>query len=92
MGRQVSDAPHPLTIRYFRAYFVSRLLATIAISAQATSATPARWVADVRAADDAALDSAISKLESFLNEYPASNVRPNALLQLGELLVRDRKL
>jgi tetratricopeptide (TPR) repeat protein len=59
--------------------------APIAMSAQAT---PARWVADVRAADDAALDSAISKLESFLAEYPASNVRPNALLQLGELLVR----
>jgi tetratricopeptide (TPR) repeat protein len=59
--------------------------APIAMSAQAT---PARWVADVRAADDAALDSAISKLESFLTEYPASNVRPNALLQLGELLVR----
>ncbi len=35
MGVGVSDAPHPLTIPYFRAYFVSRLLATIAISAQA---------------------------------------------------------
>lgn len=35
MGRAVSAAPHPLTIPYFRAYFVSRLLATIAISAQA---------------------------------------------------------
>lgn len=34
-GEGVSDAPHPLTIGYFRAYFVSRLLATIAISAQA---------------------------------------------------------
>jgi MFS family permease len=31
----VSDAPHPLTIPNFRAYFVSRLFATIAISAQA---------------------------------------------------------
>ena len=35
MGVTVSDARHPLTIPYFRAYFVSRLLATIAISAQA---------------------------------------------------------
>ncbi len=35
MGVGVSDTPHPLTIPYFRAYFVSRLLATIAISAQA---------------------------------------------------------
>ena len=35
MGVAVSDARHPLTIPYFRAYFVSRLLATIAISAQA---------------------------------------------------------
>ena len=35
MGRHVSDVPHPLTIPYFQAYFVSRLLATIAISAQA---------------------------------------------------------
>jgi MFS family permease len=35
MALAVSDARHPLTIPYFRAYFVSRLLATIAISAQA---------------------------------------------------------
>jgi MFS family permease len=35
MGVAVSDARHPLTIPYFRAYFASRLLATIAISAQA---------------------------------------------------------
>ena len=68
-----------------------RLLTAAIIAAPAflgAQATPARWVADVRAADDAALDSAITKLESFLAEYPSSNVRPNALLQLGELLVR----
>ncbi|TCJ37315.1 MFS transporter [Frankia sp. BMG5.11] len=36
MGVEVSvAAPHPLTIPAFRAYFVSRLFATIAISAQA---------------------------------------------------------
>src|SRR6476469_8496854 len=34
MARGVSDAPHPLTLPNFRAYFVPRLLATIAISAQ----------------------------------------------------------
>ncbi len=61
------------------------IAAPVAVAAQAT---PVRWVAAVRAADDAALDSAITKLEGFLAEYPASNVRPNALLQLGELLVR----
>ena len=31
----MSDTPHPLTLPNFRAYFVSRLFATIAISAQA---------------------------------------------------------
>lgn len=34
MAPRVSAAPHPLTIPNFRAYFVSRLFATIAISAQ----------------------------------------------------------
>lgn len=34
MARRVSAVPHPLTIPNFRAYFVSRLFATIAISAQ----------------------------------------------------------
>ncbi|MGH7665204.1 MAG: tetratricopeptide repeat protein [Gemmatimonadaceae bacterium] len=33
-------------------------------------------------------DSAIARLQSFLAEYPASPLRPNALYQLGELLVR----
>ncbi|NUQ94176.1 MAG: tetratricopeptide repeat protein [Gemmatimonadaceae bacterium] len=51
-------------------------------------ATPVRWVTAARVADDAARDSAIAKLEGFLQEYPTSNLRPNALFQLGELLVR----
>ncbi|HEX2778299.1 MAG TPA: tetratricopeptide repeat protein [Gemmatimonadaceae bacterium] len=51
-------------------------------------ASPVRWVSAARAADDAARDSAIAKLEGFLEEYPTSNLRPNALFQLGELLVR----
>ena len=68
-----------------------RLLSAAIIAAPTiltAQATQARWVTAVRAADDAALDSAITKLEGFLEEYPNSNVRPNALLQLGELLVR----
>ncbi len=35
-----------------------------------------------------AVDSAITKLTGFLNRYPDSPLRPNALFQLGELLVR----
>ena len=72
-------------MRALRILSAAIIAAPIVMSAQAT---PARWVTAVRAADDAALDSAITKLEGFLSEYPASNVRPNALLQLGELLVR----
>ena len=72
-------------MRALRILTAALVAAPVALSAQAT---PARWVTAVHAADDAALDSAITKLESFLAEYPTSNVRPNALLQLGELLVR----
>ncbi|HET9004086.1 MAG TPA: tetratricopeptide repeat protein [Gemmatimonadaceae bacterium] len=72
-------------MRALRILTAALVAAPVALSAQAT---PARWVSAVHAADDAALDSAITKLESFLAEYPTSNVRPNALLQLGELLVR----
>ncbi len=45
-------------------------------SASAPSAVPAR-------------DSAIRRLESFLTRYPNSPLRPEALLQLGELLVQE---
>ena len=45
-------------------------------SAAAPSAVPAR-------------DSAISRLETFLTRYPNSPLRPEALLQLGELLVQE---
>ena len=57
-------------------------------AALAAQATPVRWVTAARVADDAARDSAIAKLEDFLETYPNSNLRPNALFQLGELLVR----
>src|SRR5215207_11682630 len=33
-------------------------------------------------------DTAITRLERFVTQYPQSTLRPRALLQLGELLVR----
>jgi TolA-binding protein len=71
--------------RSFR-FLIAALVAAPAICA--AQATPVRWVTAARVADDAARDSAISKLEGFLQEYPSSPLRPNALFQLGELLVR----
>ena len=68
----------------------TRFLMAVLVAAPAVlsaQATPVRWVTAARVADDAARDSAISKLEDFLEEYPASPLRPNALFQLGELLV-----
>jgi len=62
------------------------LIAPAALSAQ----VPAVNVANSGRATTAppALDSAISRLEDFLTRYPNSPLRPNALLELGELLVR----
>ena len=34
-------------------------------------------------------DTAITRLEAFVTQYPQSTLRPRALLQLGELLVLD---
>jgi TolA-binding protein len=70
---------------------LSRLLVSVLLAAPvvaAAQATPVRWTAGARVPDDAARDSAITKLEGFLSEYPNSPLRPNALFQLGELLVR----
>ena len=47
-----------------------------------------RLVAMANSPADTARDEAIAKLESFLTRYPASDLRPNALFQLSELLVR----
>src|ERR687889_790124 len=44
--------------------------------------------ASARRAAPTAADSAITRLESFLQRYPDSALRPNALFELGELLVR----
>ena len=50
-------------MRALRVLTAAFIAAPVAVAAQAT---PVRWVAAVRAADDAALDSAITKLEGFL--------------------------
>src|SRR5688500_5200151 len=58
-----------------RAQDAPRLATQSTSVAMTTSATPAA-------------DSAIQRLETFLQRYPESPLRPNALFQLGELLVR----
>lgn len=68
------------------------MAATLALPAALEAQTPAVNVANTTrttAAAPASLDSAIARLEDFLNRYPTSPLRPNALLQLGELLVRQ---
>jgi TolA-binding protein len=49
--------------------------------------TPGRLTGSTISADSAR-DAAIAKLSDFLTRYPSSPLRPNALFQLGELLVR----
>src|ERR1051325_125339 len=73
---------------------ITRVLiaATFALPVALSAQTPAITVANTSratAAPPAALDSAILRLEDFLTRYPTSPLRPNALLQLGELLVRQ---
>ena len=58
----------------------TRRAATVVASAGDVAPTTARYVP--------AADSAIDRLEDFLQEYPDSPLRPNALFQIGELLVR----
>src|SRR5947208_16518454 len=68
------------------------IAATLALPAALQAQTPAMTVANTTratAAPPAALDSAILRLQDFLTRYPTSPLRPNALLQLGELLVRQ---
>ena len=54
----------------------------------ATTTTAGRPAAYNAAYAVAIADSAIDQLEDFLERYPNSPLRPNALFQLGELLVR----
>ncbi|HEY7232573.1 MAG TPA: tetratricopeptide repeat protein [Gemmatimonadaceae bacterium] len=68
------------------------IAATLAFPAPLAAQTPAVAVANATRASAApppTLDSAISRLQDFLARYPTSPLRPNALLQLGELLVRQ---
>lgn len=72
---------------------MKRILGLLALVALAPSVVPAqqgstRLVAVASSSADTTRDEAITKLESFLNRYPASDLRPNALFQLSELLVR----
>jgi TolA-binding protein len=72
--------------RIIRLFITAAIALPVALQAQ----TPALTVANTtRAAPPASLDSAIVRLQDFLNRYPTSPLRPNALLQLGELLVRQ---
>ena len=50
--------------------------------------TAAGRTGGARSAATVAADSAIAQLQDFLNRYPNSALRPNALFQIGELLVR----
>src|SRR5829696_8159377 len=58
---------------------------TAAAPNTAAAGRPASYNAAYAAA---VVDSAIDQLEDFLERYPNSPLRPNALFQLGELLVR----
>src|SRR3954462_7706106 len=80
-----------LTTRLFRRAAVlpaALLWAPAVASAQVVaSAAPSPATSTARRAA-APADTAIQQLESFLQRYPSSPLRPNALFQLGELLVR----
>ncbi|MBA3557279.1 MAG: tetratricopeptide repeat protein, partial [Gemmatimonadaceae bacterium] len=73
-------------------HIAARLILTAAFTAGGHNvlAQDARLAASagVPIAAEPARDSAIAKLTAFLGQYPASSLRPNALFQLGELLVR----
>ena len=66
------------------------LIALLGLAAStAAGQTPARVTAtSAPIAAEPARDTAIAKLTSFLQRYPNSPLRANALFQLGELLVR----
>ncbi|HEX2718357.1 MAG TPA: tetratricopeptide repeat protein, partial [Gemmatimonadaceae bacterium] len=79
-----------LSLRTIRAALAAAPLALAVPAALAAQTSPVRLATSRPVAvADAARDSAIAKLEDFLSEYPNSPLRPNALFQLGELLVRQ---
>src|SRR6185437_14920740 len=73
-----------------------RLVALVALAltclrpatARAQATGPTR-LASAMADDDTVRVTAIAKLESFVQRYPDSQRRANALFELGELLVRQ---
>ena len=72
---------------------MKQIIGFLALIAIAPSVAPAqqastRLVAMSNSPADSARDEAIAKLERFLTRYPASELRPNALFQLSELLIR----
>src|SRR5207253_11011673 len=74
--------------RIIRLFIAAAFLSPAALAAQ-TAVVNVASVNRGPAAPPTTLDSAINRLQDFLNRYPSSPLRPNALLQLGELLVRQ---
>src|SRR5687767_6365158 len=75
---------------------ITVMCAACVAPAVAQDTTQARRVTTVTSTGDVALatynaptgDTAITRLERFLTQYPQSALRPRAMFQLGELLVR----
>ena len=70
---------------------MNRILAALIlalVAAPAAAQTPVRLTSATPAADDPIRDRAIAELDAFLQKYPNSALRPNALFEIGELLVR----
>ncbi|HEY7877115.1 MAG TPA: tetratricopeptide repeat protein [Gemmatimonadaceae bacterium] len=68
---------------------LAQVPAPASVSAQPVAATPAPATAAAQATVDSARRAAIDKLTAFVARYPNSTLRPNALYQLAELLVRS---
>ncbi|HEY9480255.1 MAG TPA: tetratricopeptide repeat protein, partial [Gemmatimonadaceae bacterium] len=64
------------------------LLLGAPVAARSQNTAP-RVLASAGASEDPARQVAINKLSTFIARYPESSLRPNALYQLGELLVRQ---
>ena len=71
-----------------RAAFLPAALLWAPAAAAQLAASRGVAAAPMARAAAAPMDSAIGQLEAFLQRYPNSPLRPNALFQLGELLVR----
>src|SRR5687767_10573045 len=67
---------------------LTAVLAIAPFVAAASQATPVVTASATTSAADPVRDQAIAQLEAFLSKYPNSALRPNALFELGELLVQ----